>query len=494
MREPTGTDLFLEYTTDTLPGSSGSPAFNKDWELVAVHHSGVPRMRGEDILLKDGQVWQPGVADSEIDWVANEGVRVSKLHDHLVVLAARDPNAHAKLAPVLATSTDPAMTGETRTEPLTFGSLPEGGRSTQVVNSVAPACGPAQEPGLVSVVVNGTAHFHFARAAQADVAAGTASAVVPRTAWSTGASALAVEKKLRFDPKYATRPGYSPHFLDGFVVPHPLGPTAEVVRSGAGQKVLNYHHFSLVMHEIRRLCMWAASNVNYDKSKRWRDRKDFGTDTWKLDPRILGEQQIDDAELYEPAKKFDRGHIVRRDDVAWGDTQEQEEYGNSDCFHFTNCTPQHEQFNRAMFDFHGLWGELENHIAKQAGFLQNKLCVFAGPVLSEGDPKNDFGLGSAFQVPVRFWKVIVAVEDVLAQPRLRAYGFLLSQQEAIDRWGWEGRFRAGKFKEQQLPLARLTQETRVTFAQVVLDADPLARDTKESSERTLRSLSDVRLR
>lgn len=30
----------LQYLTDTLPGSSGSPVFNDAWELVALHHSG----------------------------------------------------------------------------------------------------------------------------------------------------------------------------------------------------------------------------------------------------------------------------------------------------------------------------------------------------------------------------------------------------------------------------------------------------------------------
>jgi len=30
---------FIQYETDTLPGSSGSPVFNDFWQLVAVHHS-----------------------------------------------------------------------------------------------------------------------------------------------------------------------------------------------------------------------------------------------------------------------------------------------------------------------------------------------------------------------------------------------------------------------------------------------------------------------
>lgn len=33
----------VRYTTTTLPGSSGSPCFSPDWDLVALHHSGDPQ-------------------------------------------------------------------------------------------------------------------------------------------------------------------------------------------------------------------------------------------------------------------------------------------------------------------------------------------------------------------------------------------------------------------------------------------------------------------
>jgi V8-like Glu-specific endopeptidase len=32
----------VRYRTNTEEGSSGSPCFNQDWELVALHHSGDP--------------------------------------------------------------------------------------------------------------------------------------------------------------------------------------------------------------------------------------------------------------------------------------------------------------------------------------------------------------------------------------------------------------------------------------------------------------------
>ena len=34
------TETRIQYLTDTMPGSSGSPVFDNDWNLVAVHHSG----------------------------------------------------------------------------------------------------------------------------------------------------------------------------------------------------------------------------------------------------------------------------------------------------------------------------------------------------------------------------------------------------------------------------------------------------------------------
>ena len=33
-------ETIVQYITDTLPGSSGSPVFNDNWQLIALHHSG----------------------------------------------------------------------------------------------------------------------------------------------------------------------------------------------------------------------------------------------------------------------------------------------------------------------------------------------------------------------------------------------------------------------------------------------------------------------
>lgn len=78
------TDSFIHYTTDTEPGSSGSPVLNDQWQVVAIHHKAVqaPRKRG------DG---------GEIRWLANEGVRVSAIFKHLESKRFENENARAAL-------------------------------------------------------------------------------------------------------------------------------------------------------------------------------------------------------------------------------------------------------------------------------------------------------------------------------------------------------------------------------------------------------------
>lgn len=74
---------FAHYETDTEPGSSGSPVYNDQWEVVALHHSGVPKKIGNDLIAKDGSIWREGMDPNNLAWVANEGVRVSSIVQHV---------------------------------------------------------------------------------------------------------------------------------------------------------------------------------------------------------------------------------------------------------------------------------------------------------------------------------------------------------------------------------------------------------------------------
>ncbi|MEE1762576.1 endonuclease [Streptomyces sp. SP18BB07] len=73
-------DRFLHSTTDTLRGSSGAPVLNDQWEVVALHHSAVPKTDAEGRPLSvDGTLWTPEMGEERVAWVANEGVRISRI-------------------------------------------------------------------------------------------------------------------------------------------------------------------------------------------------------------------------------------------------------------------------------------------------------------------------------------------------------------------------------------------------------------------------------
>ncbi|MGF1454512.1 MAG: endonuclease [Alphaproteobacteria bacterium] len=75
----------VHYRADTLQGSSGAPVCNDDWDLAALHHSGVPKTNAAgDFITRGGGVWdgtEEGLDD--VVWVANEGIRISRIVAHL---------------------------------------------------------------------------------------------------------------------------------------------------------------------------------------------------------------------------------------------------------------------------------------------------------------------------------------------------------------------------------------------------------------------------
>jgi endonuclease G len=300
-------------------------------------------------------------------------------------------------------------------------------------------------------------------------------------------AAIELEKVIQFDQDYKGREGYDEKFLDPekgrIVVPVPTVRQARaneiLTDSGGKQLVLKYHHFSLAMNKRHRLQMWSAANVDYDPSKKTsRERKELGTDKWIPDPRIPTEAQLVAKDFYKPAGKIDRGHIVRREDNAWGDSERDIEFANSDTFHWTNCTPQHGAFNRSSpareyGGISGLWGSFENHIQEGLNDVDTKACILAGPVLSEEDPSADFGGANPIKYPILFWKIVaVTVTPSQGAPDLRVFGFLLSQKAIVDRFGIE-KFGPGRFKRYQVRLKDIEDAAGLEFAPALQAADTM---------------------
>ena len=79
-------DDFLQYETDTQKGSSGAPVLDdKNCELAALHHAGVPvKNKNGKILLRDGRIWDESKKDEDkIAYRANEGTRISSIVEHV---------------------------------------------------------------------------------------------------------------------------------------------------------------------------------------------------------------------------------------------------------------------------------------------------------------------------------------------------------------------------------------------------------------------------
>lgn len=467
--EDPGFAPFLHYEADTEPGSSGAPVFNDGWEVVALHHSAVPaRDAAGRWLARDGSVWVEGRdPPAAIAWVANEGVRVSAL---VGALEAALGGLSGEAARLLEAVLDAGRAGAPAPEPR-LGPAP--------AEEAAPAGGTPQAAGRVSVQVPLTLEL-------------TLSSPVPgrvelRLAGPGGADA---EERLR-PADYADRAGFDRGFL-GFELALPglvddrHGPLAELI-GRPGETELRYHHFSVLVNARRRLACLSAVNVDFDAPVAL--GREAGTGRWRYDPRLSREVQA--GEVYYRDNPLDRGHLTRRADAAWGRDQAEALAANDDTFHWTNCAPQHEDFNRSTVytsrDLK-LWGDLENHIAHQGSLQRIRVSVLNGPIFSD----NDLPLGDLL-VPRAFFKIVVFARE---DGRPGALGFVLEQSDLLARRREEA-IEAGEFRLRQRPLAAIAAATGLDLGRLVA-WDPLAggrtlEATAAARDRPIARLADILL-
>lgn len=278
-------------------------------------------------------------------------------------------------------------------------------------------------------------------------------------------------EKIEPDTDYGDRPGYNPNFL-GFPVPMPKL-SADIKQlaakvNGDGHE-LKYYHYSVIMNERRRLAFVSAGNLDA-KAKFIHERE--GADKWFMDPRISEDLQAGE-EIYS-SNPLDRGHLVRRADAAWGKTAEEARLANDDTFHFTNCSPQHEVFNQSSKATKKkllLWGNIENHIAKQATHVESKkVSIFNGPVFRQNDRKH-----RGLPIPREYWKIVVFRND---QNKPRALAFILSQAALIKTLPTED-FMVGPYDVYQVKVRELEAKTKLDFGDL-RTFDPLEESTNEA--------------
>jgi endonuclease G, mitochondrial len=110
---------FIHYEADTQPGSSGSPVFNDQWQLVALHHSGVPdEVRPGVFRLCDGNEWDtqwplpyPEQLQkwAKVNWLSNEGVRIDSIISDARSRLGGDSARHAFFNEALRENASPLL-------------------------------------------------------------------------------------------------------------------------------------------------------------------------------------------------------------------------------------------------------------------------------------------------------------------------------------------------------------------------------------------------
>jgi endonuclease G, mitochondrial len=441
-------DSVLHYLADTEPGSSGSPVYNNQWQVIALHHWGGPYRQTTDAYGRP------------LNLEVNEGIRISAIVRDLEPRARALPLEMRRLiqaALALGESAPPVANG---TKPHSYGSNGHGNGREATIDADGRVTWqfPIEISMRIPMLANG----------------GSTPPPAPPVHPDDFGPPVSGGEQMKPDPDLASREGYRADFLKDFPLPLPaLGPKiakfAAVNRDaedGDDPHELKYHHFSIVMNKSRKLAFYTACNIDGRKAKKL-DRntdelgdyvpKDFTIDrnpegaeaseTWFVDDRIDPSAQTDPKTQYAGQKvpgfptkakgrmprMLQRGHLVRRMDPVWGPDGIARS-AEADTFFVTNCTPQFGAFNMGTGKSLGvtgdgtgggvLWRALEDHVLGNAVESKLKVTCFTGPIFRQKDPE-----WRGIRIPLRFWKICVWVE----QGKLRSLAMIADQKPVYDK-------------------------------------------------------------
>ncbi len=414
------------YETDTAQGSSGSPVFNDQWQVVGLHHKSIAKMSedGEEYLDKNDKVIP--IFDDKIDvtrvvWLKNEGMRISVILNHLseknpgnelvAGLAIPPPRENLRFmviddaAPIVNSGTLATVNGRAQATTNDSGNN---------ININVPVSALGDGNSIEISLSNKT------------IRTGGQPEVVMLSGGNTDGllflEVAKVEKEQGAD--FSICKGYDPNFL-GVKIPLPQPKKVraiqnQIARLKNNEIELKYFKHSVIFNALAKMPFISAVNVEGDAAKRLDNSK--RQDDWLRDARIDVECQLTDK--FYAASNFDKGHMSRFEDADWDDTEEAAlRNGVYTCF-YTNACPQVVGLNRAA----GFWGKLEKAvlekgIKKEAG-KQARMTVFNGPIFNDEKDRIFRGV----RIPMDYYKIILWLNDA---GKLKATAFKLSQEKLV---------------------------------------------------------------
>ncbi|RNJ41807.1 hypothetical protein B5V01_21700 [Mesorhizobium erdmanii] len=279
-------DQYIYYTTDTEIGSSGSPAFNRQWQLVGLHHASAPsgeKQRGVNTAANEGiRISAILNALQKADRVTGNPQKLFTLLSDPQTQASGRPQAPLVLAPAAQTPVT-TLEGRTviRTRPAGWYNNPlrSGYQAGFLGGFEIPL--PKLPEGLADDV----------------------------TKLADGSAEL----------KYA-------HY--------------SVVMS-ASRRLAWFSAVNINGASVQRLSR-TDRDPDHPEPAKTRGGDLEAEDVWWFDNRIPTDAQVG-AKIYD-GTDFDYGHLTRRLDAVWGEMRELR-IANDDTFHVTNCAPQAHQLN-----------------------------------------------------------------------------------------------------------------------------------------------------
>lgn len=259
-----------------------------------------------------------------------------------------------------------------------------------------------------------------------------------------------------YDNQYEKRKGYNEDFLRGHRVAAPkANQTKHIYHDYFAHYEFHYHHFSLAMHQQRRMAIYTASNAVLHKEAGLHVHID--SNSFLNDPRIASMAQMSKGEIVSMLRHFDLLQMVNYNEISWQGAAEQI---IADTFHTTNLIllpgPSGESSNER--ELRNIWP----FIPIQDD--QYPACVFNGPVFSDQDPIY-FGT----QMPQSFWRVIAALDKF---GNLVAYGLQASM--VYNHIEFEPSDLSGSFMNTlPVPISSISKLTGVYFDEKIYQADVL---------------------
>jgi endonuclease G len=387
----------LHYIADTEGGSSGSPVFNNDWQVIALHHWGGPGPLAVSGLMPNG--------NAEV----NEGVRISKIVADLDAKRRGGIEGAARLASAIEiwsrSGGEPRPGPGESLRPSNNGSRPMSRHEIDLSDR------RGYEPGFIrgfNVPLPKLTNVRHEVARNLDARHGEDEFELPYHHFSIVMNA---DRRLPF---------FTACNIDG----------------------------KLSRHVDRRSGMIDDDATLRDRGLESAEAAEAGGG-FRLDPRVHREHQLgttfyakqkvpgfQDVGNDRTARMFQKGHITLRSDPAWGD-DEMTLAAEKDTYFYTNIAPQFGFFNQGSRDDRPAekgklrWRAVETYVLRNAVTMQERVNVFAGPVFRDkasGGVKAD-PLYRGVQIPMQFWKIVVWDDD----GTLRSLALLAEQRTVLEQ-------------------------------------------------------------